>query len=60
MLIMYRGFELVPIRQGEKWQAQVFSGGRRITTTTPCACEEPAMTEAKKIVDEMRNSRRPE
>jgi hypothetical protein len=55
---MYRGFELVPIKDGEQWQAQIFSGGRRITTTTPCACEGPAMAEAKKIVDEMRNSRR--
>jgi hypothetical protein len=58
MLIMYRGFELVPIKDGEKWQAQIFSAGRRITTTMLCTCEDPAMTEARKIVDEMRNSKR--
>ena len=33
MLIMYRGFELVPVKDGERWQAQVFSGGRRIAAT---------------------------
>jgi hypothetical protein len=26
MLIMYRGFELVPIKDGEKWQAQSLLG----------------------------------
>jgi hypothetical protein len=57
MLIMYRGFTLVPIKDGEKSQAQIFSGGRRITTTIPFASEEPAMIEAKRLVDEMRNSR---
>ena len=58
MLIMYRGYELVPVKDGEKWQAQIFSGGRRITTTMPFALEEPATTEAKKIVDEIRSPRR--
>lgn len=58
MLIMYRGFELVPVKDGEKWQAQIFSGGRGIRTTMPFAREEPAMAEAKKIVDEIRASRR--
>jgi hypothetical protein len=58
MLIVYRGFELVPVKDGEKWQAQIFSGGNRITATLPFAREEPAMTEAKKIVDEIRSSRR--
>jgi hypothetical protein len=58
MLIVYRGYELVPIKDGEYWHAQIFSGGRRITDTMPFAREEPAMAEAKKIVDEMRDSRR--
>ena len=58
MLIMYRGFELVPVKDGEKWQAHIFSGGRRITTTMPFAREEPAMIEAKNIVDNIRGSRR--
>jgi hypothetical protein len=57
MLIMYRGFELVPVKDGENWQAQIFSGGRRIAATPPCAGEEPAMTEAKKIVDGIRGFR---
>jgi hypothetical protein len=56
MLIMYRGYELVPVKDGEKWQAQIFSSGRRITTTMPFAQEEPATAEAKKIVDEIRSS----
>jgi hypothetical protein len=58
MLIMYRGFELVPIKVDEKWQAQISSGGRRIAVTPPHVGEEPAMNEAKKIVDGIRNSRR--
>jgi hypothetical protein len=58
MLLMYRGYELVPIKDGEKWQAQLFSGGKRITTTMPFAHEEVAITQAKKIADEIRNSRR--
>jgi hypothetical protein len=58
MLIMYRSFELVPVKAGEKWQVQIFSGGRRITTTMLFAGEESAMTEAKKIVDGIRSSRR--
>jgi hypothetical protein len=57
MFIMYRGFELVPVKDGDKWQAQICSGGKRITTTMPFSREEPAMTEAKKIVDEIRSSR---
>jgi hypothetical protein len=56
MLIMYRGLELVPAKDGEKWQAQIFSGSKRITTTMPFAREEMAMIEAKKLVDEIRNS----
>ena len=58
MLIMYRGFELVPIKDGEQWQAQIFSGGRPITATVPSASEQSAMSEAKKTVDGMRSSQR--
>jgi hypothetical protein len=58
MLIMYRGFELVPVKDGEKWQAQISSCGRRIAVTPPHGSEEPAMSEARKIVDGIRNSRR--
>jgi hypothetical protein len=58
MFIMYRGFELVPVKDGEKWEAQIFSGSKRIAKTMPCAREEPAMTEAKRIVDDIRSSRR--
>ena len=56
MLVMHRGFQLVPFTDGEKWQAQIFSGSNRITTTMPFACEELAMTEARKIADEIRNT----
>jgi hypothetical protein len=55
---MYRGYELVPVKDGENWRAQIFSGGRRITTTMPFALEERATNEAKKIADEIRSSRR--
>jgi hypothetical protein len=58
MFIMYRGFELVPVKDGEKWQTKIFSGSKQITTTMPFAREEPAMTEAKQIVDEIRSFRR--
>jgi hypothetical protein len=58
MLIMYRGFELVPIKVDENWPAQISSGGRPVTVTPPYGSEEPAMSEAKKIVDGIRGSRR--
>jgi hypothetical protein len=57
MLIMYRGFELVPVKDGEKWQAQVFSGSKRLAATSPFADEDAAMSEAKRIADEFRSGR---
>jgi hypothetical protein len=59
MLIMYRGFELVPVKTGEMWQAQISSGGRRIAFTPLHHGEEMAMSEAKGIVDGIRNPRIP-
>jgi hypothetical protein len=56
MFIMHRGFELVPFKDGEKWHAQIFSGSKRIATTMPFFSEELAVIEARKIVDEIRNS----
>jgi hypothetical protein len=50
-LILYRHFELVPVKDGKKWQVKVFSGGKRITTTMLFAGEQSAVTEAKRIVD---------
>jgi hypothetical protein len=58
MLIMYRGFELVPARVGEVWQVQISSGGRPTAITPSHATEEQAMRDARKIADEIRNSRR--
>ena len=58
MIIMYRGYELVPVKDNEEWVAQIFSGGRRITKTMPLSSEEPAIAEARKIVDHMRDTRR--
>jgi hypothetical protein len=55
MLIMYRGFALVPVKDGESCQAQIFSGGRPIAATPPRASEEQAMSEAKKVVDGLRH-----
>ncbi len=57
MLIMYRGFELVPIKTGEMWQAQISSSGRRVAVTPAHYGEDPAMSEAKRIVDGIRNPR---
>jgi hypothetical protein len=48
----------IAVKDGEKWEAQIFSGSKRIAKTMPCAREEPAMTEAKSIVDDIRSSRR--
>ena len=58
MLIMYRGSELVPVMDGEKWLVRISSAGKRITTTTLLADEQSAMTKAKKIVDDIRSIRR--
>jgi hypothetical protein len=58
MLIMCRGFELVPIRAGDKWQMQICSGGRPVRLTPTYSTEEQAMREARRIADEMRISRR--
>jgi len=57
MLIMYRGFELVPVKVGDTWRAQISSGGRPTAATTTCTTEEQAMREARKIADGIRNSR---
>jgi hypothetical protein len=58
MLIMYRGYELVPVKVGDMWQVQVSSGGRRIAVTPTYTTEEPAMREARELADGIRNSRR--
>jgi hypothetical protein len=57
MLVMYRGFELVPVKTGELWQAQISSGGRRVAVTPAHRGEDPAMSEARSIVDGIRNPR---
>jgi len=58
MLIMYRGYGLVPVMDNEKWLVRISSASKRITTTTLLADEQSAMTEAKKIVDDIRSIRR--
>lgn len=58
MLKMYRGCELVSIQDRESFQIKIFSGGKPITTTTSFADEEIAITEAKRYIDQYRNSRR--
>jgi hypothetical protein len=52
-LIVYRRFELAPVKDGEKWQVKIFSDGTAITTTMLFASEDSAVTEAKNIVDGM-------
>jgi hypothetical protein len=58
MLIMYRGYELVPVKIGDGWKVHIHSGGKPITTTMLIATEETAMDEAKKIADDFRAGRR--
>ena len=58
MLIMYRGFELVPAKVGDMWQVQICSGGRPSAITPTYLTEEQAMRDARKIADGIRNSRR--
>jgi hypothetical protein len=58
MLIMYRGFALVPVKDGEMCEAQVFSGGRPMAATPPRDSEVQAMSEAKKLVDGLCHARR--
>jgi hypothetical protein len=58
MLIMYRGFELVPIRAEDNWQMQISSGGRPVRLTPIYTTEEQAMGEARRIADEIRVARR--
>jgi hypothetical protein len=58
MLIMYRGYQLVPIKLNESWQVQIFSIGKLITTTILFATEDSAMAEARKDVDGFRSAPR--
>jgi len=58
MLIMYRGFELVPAKVGDMWQVQISSGGRPLAVTPSHVTEEQAMLDARKIAEGIRNSRR--
>jgi hypothetical protein len=51
MLIMYRGYELVPVKVGEGWKVHVHSGGKPIATTMHFTTEEAATAEAKRIAD---------
>jgi hypothetical protein len=57
MLIMYRGYQLVPVKSNDSWQVQIFSGGNLITTTMLFATENLAMAEARKDVDGFRSAR---
>ena len=57
MLIIYRGYQLVPVRSNESWQAKPFSGGKLIATTMLFATEDLAMAEARKDVDGFRSAR---
>jgi hypothetical protein len=56
MLIMYRDYQLVPVKSNEGWQVKIFSGGKLITTTMLFATEDSAMAEARKDVDGFRTA----
>jgi hypothetical protein len=51
MLIMYRSYQLVPVRSNESWQVKLFSGDKLIATTMLFATEDLAVAEARKDVD---------
>src|ERR1700722_18762863 len=57
MLIMYRGYTLVPVREEAKSQVKVFSRSNFIMGTRNCADDESAIIEAKKLVDAILHSR---
>ena len=57
MLIMYRDYQLVPVKSNESWQVQIFLDGKLITTTMILATEDSAMAEARKDVDGFRSGR---
>ena len=54
MFIMYRGYELVPVKVGEGWKVPIHSGGKPVAATMLIATEESALAEAKKIADDFR------
>jgi hypothetical protein len=58
MLIMYRGYELAPVKVGEGWKVHIHSGGKPIATTIHFATEATALAEARKIEDDLRAGRR--
>jgi hypothetical protein len=58
MIIMYRGFELVPVKVGEGWKVHIHSGGKPVAATMLIATEESALAEAKMIADDFRAGRR--
>jgi hypothetical protein len=58
MLIMYRGYELVPTKVGDGWRVHIHSGGKPIAATTLVAEEDQAVAEAKRIADDIRAGRR--
>jgi hypothetical protein len=58
MMIIYRGYELVPVQVGEGWKVHIHSGGKPVAATMLIATEESAMAEAKKIADDLRAGRR--
>ena len=55
MLIMYRDYQLVPVKINEGWQVKIFSGGKLIATTMVSDTEESAMAEARMDVDGFRS-----
>jgi hypothetical protein len=57
MLIMYRGYQPVPVRSNESWQVKLFSGGKLIAATMLFATKDLAMAEARKNVVGFRSAR---
>jgi hypothetical protein len=57
MLIMYRGYTLVPEREEAKSRVKVFSRSNFVVGTRNCADDESAMIEGKKLVDTILHSR---
>jgi hypothetical protein len=53
MMMTYRGYTLVPLMDGRNSRVSVFSRANFITKTMAFADEQSAVTEARKVVDDI-------
>jgi hypothetical protein len=58
MLVMYRGYTLVLVREDGKSQVKIFSRANAVMTTKASTNEETALAEARQTVDAFLSARR--